>query len=142
MSTLTLRYAGRRDDGKSLAHLWVDDDDRLRSFAKVNATVVGGIYTVEGEIKDDGGMTIQTSTLTWTGDKVDETTAAIWQADDEAARLAKSRRDAERRAGKSTELDQALEPLLQLVRACRTRGDLYALHTVVGERITEAWWKR
>lgn len=142
METITLRYAGRRDTGKRISHLWLTDDDKQRWFDKFSATVVGGIYTVQGEIDDEGGMSITPSTLHWTGGKVDETTAAIWQANDQAALRAKGRRDAERRAGKATDLDRALEPLLELVRAARTRDDLHAIQMIVAERTTEAWYGR
>jgi hypothetical protein len=142
MGTLTLRYAGRRDNGKALSHVWLDENDRERWFSKFPAGVIGGIYTVDGETKDDGGMSVSTGTLAWTGEKVDAEQTAIWHALDEAARRAKGRRDAERRAGKSTELDRALEPLLDLVRACRTRDEMHAIQTVVGERITDAFYTR
>jgi hypothetical protein len=144
--TITLIYAGRRvgSTGKAV-FAWRFGDRELR-YDKLKGTAIGGTYTVEAEIEpavELPGVTVYPATLRYCGDQVDDVDqVALWQAADQDARIDLARAAGERRHAKSTELDAALAPLLELVRKARTRGEVYALEKVVEARIEQAWWKR
>ncbi|MDP3889850.1 hypothetical protein [Nocardioides sp.] len=139
---ITLVYAGRRLSSKGkIIHEWHLDDRELY-FDKVKGTAIGGRYEVQADMEGDG-VTLYGGTLSYAGEKISDTDQiALWQAEDQHARTIATQQAAERRHGKSTELDAALAPLLQLVTQARTQAEVRAIARVVDDRITQAWWRR
>lgn len=142
---ITVIYAGRRvgKAGKP-SHVWFLGDRELR-YDKLKGTAIGGAYTVDTDQGDDDslGATVYPGSLRYTGEQHDDVDhVALWQAADESARAEIALAAAERRHSKSPELEAALEPLLELVRKARTRGDVAALRNVIHSRIEKAWWER
>lgn len=141
---ITVIYAGRRvSKADKPSHVWFLGDRELR-YDKLKGTAIGGVYTVDSDQGDDDslGATVYPSTLRYTGEQHDDVDqVALWQAADESARAEIALAAAERRHSKSSELDTTLEPLLELVRKARTRGDVVALERVVQARLEKAWWR-
>lgn len=141
--TVHLAYAGRRHDGKGKpTHAWVspDEPERLRSYGGLKGSVIGGIYTVENDPEEP--TTVYPSTLTYTGARVDEDVRVPWDLAHQAIIRQEGRDKAHRAAAKRTDLDDALEPLLEYVAKLRTRHDVYAVTAIVGERLVDAFYTR
>lgn len=141
--TVRLTYAGRRmppkrTDSKPI-HLWVAEDGAERVYG-FGGAAVGGVYTFECPASEP--TSVYKGTQTWTGEQCDDSDqVAAWQLEDASTMQALGRRAAEKRLAKSNELDEALEPLLRIVRRLRTRHDVYAVSAYVSERIVETFWK-
>lgn len=142
--TRRLVYGGQRLTGTKSAHGWYEVDDFDGNgylWDKLKGVSIGGIYTVESPAEDPVGS-VFTGTLQYTREKIDDLdTIARWQAVDADVKATLGRQAAERKHGKSTELDEALEPLLRMAREARTRHEARALATLASERITEAYWR-
>lgn len=139
---ITLTYAGRRlGKNSKVIHEWIHGDRELY-FAKLVGSAIGGLYSVDADLDGDGVSVFQ-DTLRYTGEKIDDVEqVAVWQAADQSARTSAAERAAERRHSKSTELDEALAPVLRLIQRARTRSEAQAIARVVGDKLDEAWWKR
>lgn len=140
---ITLVYAGRRLDTKGKAiHEWRLDDDRLLYYAKLAGSAIGGTYSVDGSI-DGATVSVNPHTLRYSGTKdADPDQIALWQAEDQHTRAVVAEAAAERRHAKSTELDDALAPLLAIVQRARTQAEARALIKVVSDKLTQAYWRR
>lgn len=148
VETLTLVYAGRRlpKAGAKPNHAWYRPenlDDDLTFGPQSAGAAIGGLYTVDGQTNDSGGVSIYPSTIRFTGERIDDTDRiATWQAVDQETRSHLALQAGERKYAQSAELERALEPLIRLTQSARTRGEATAIRNAVVERLNEAWWKR
>ncbi len=140
---ITLTYCGRRiGRSNKLVHEY-EHAGRSLVYSKVTHGVVGGIYTVDAELSDDGGATIYPSTLRYTGEKAsDSYQVAVWEGLDRDAWNTSRLLAAERKHAKSSELDDALEDLTRIVQRAATRSEVQAIIRVATEKLDRAWWER
>lgn len=145
-NVLRLIYVGKRWSGPKISFGWLLEDDdpaeeNVRLYTKMRGSSIGGIYTVEHPPEKPNS--VYPTTLTYTMEKVDDRDqVAIWQAVDADVQRQASRQAAERKHAKSSELDEAMQPLVDLAFRCRNRYEMTALRDAVSERMQEAFWKK
>lgn len=129
LGTVEIVYLGKTRDGKD--DRWRDHNGRERVFNKLHARVPGAIYSILGEIKQDGGMSVR-GTPTFTGRHAED--AAVIQLNAaELEAIIKAKR-LEAGTSRTGALDAALVPLLELCKDWNL-NDLYALRQYVSGRI-------
>lgn len=136
-------YLGRRlpSDGKTKPwHAWQDETGRELHYTD-GAAVIGGIYEVE-VLREEESVRARIKGAKYLGRKVDADEVARNEALDAGTRQELARQAAERKHARSSELDEALAPVLRIARSCRTRHEATMLASVVSSKITEAWWTR
>jgi hypothetical protein len=81
-------YAGVRHSSKGKYHLWIDPaGEEELTFAKFPARLVGGIYEVRVDRKEDGSFGgVYITTASWTGDRSEDGRVGQWQTEDPARR--------------------------------------------------------
>ncbi|MGL5824994.1 MAG: hypothetical protein ACRCYU_09285 [Nocardioides sp.] len=141
---ITLTYCGRRIGGRNKLVYEYDLAGRSMRYAKLTHGVVGGRYTVDAELSEDGGVTIYPATLRYAGEKADDDLdrVAVWESLDRDAWNNSRLLAAERKHAKSSELDAALEDLIRIVQHAATRSEVQAILRVVTEKVDRAWWER
>lgn len=139
---ITLTYCGRRLGKADKLVYEFEYAGRSLWYSKgITHGVVGGRYTVDAEVTDDGGVTIYPTTLTYTGEKIDDVDqVAVWEAVDRDTYATHRLKAAERKHARSSELDIALEPLTRLIAKASTRAEAQAIMRVVTAKLDDAWW--
>lgn len=138
---ITLTYCGRRLGKADKLIYEFEYAGRSLVFAKMTHGVVGGRYTVDADVADDGGVSIYPATLTYTGEKIDDVDqVAVWEAVDRDTYATHRLKAAERKHARSSELDIALEPLARLIAKAGTRAEAQAIMRVVTAKLDDAWW--
>lgn len=141
---IDLIYQGRRlGQGAKLLHTF-DHDGTPASFAKAPHGVIGGKYTIKADLgAEDEPISIYPSTLHYDGSKIDDTDlVAVWEAADRAAWDTSRRLAMERKHKRSSELDQALAPLLRVIDRATTYQETEAIINVVTRKLNGAWHHR
>lgn len=139
-----LVYQGRRlGQGAKLVHTF-DHDGTPVSFAKAPHGVIGGKYTIKAELSADSDpVSIYPSTLHYEGEKIDDTDLiAVWEAADRDAWETSRVLAMERKHKRSSELDQALTPLISVVERAATIEECQAIINVATRKLNQAWHRR
>lgn len=141
---ISLVYQGRRlGQGAKLFHTF-DHDGAPASFAKAPHGVIGGRYTIKADLGAEGDPTsIYPSTLRYEGSKIDDTALiALWEATDRAAWETSRLLAMERKHKRSSELDEALAPLIGVIERASTFEEYEAIINVVTRKLNQAWHRR
>lgn len=139
----TWTYTGRRypTKGTKPAHSYLDGDGSEYRYT-VGQEVVGGQYRVEVKREDDSVRAGLTDAQ-FTGERHDDTDlVALWEATDAGTRRRLAREAAERKIGRDSEFDRALEPLLRIARKARNHHEAGVLAQLVSERITQEYYQQ
>lgn len=142
---ITLTYCGRRlDRTEKKIFFEFDRDGRTLAYSKVRHGVVGGIYVVDADTDTDAGrLSIYPASLRYTGEKItDLAQIAVWEAADRDAYDTSRELAAERKHAKSSELDTAIAPLVEVIVKASTRAEAQAIMRVVTAKLDRAWWDR
>lgn len=137
-------YVGRRANDKAAhaASAWLDasGEERWYTSPKMAATVVGGRYRLD-VVRDGDRASVIPSSREYVEFDADADADAVarWLVLDEAARAKHSRRAAERKAAKNTALDEALRPLEQVARQCKSIYEVDELVAIARTRIFKAF---
>ena len=138
-TTQTWAYAGRRlaKGGKSYIHAWVDHAGKERYFKGLRGSVIGGVYTIEAELRD-GDTVARQGTLAYTGEThpgADDVSA--WRTADAAASYELEQAKAERRAAAAgDELERALDVLRRHYQAGRSYHARWAFQQWVAAEVS------
>lgn len=134
--TETWVYLGTRlDRDKKAVHAWRDNDGETRIFGKLKAAVVGGGYTIDVERRDDGGVTVSPSTLSYIGACAADLDAIVLEH--RAALKALEAARLERSTARRDVLEDAIAPLLELASRTQSHAGKAALVEYVTRRIYE-----
>ena len=127
-----LTYLGKRAGiTRAHVHVWQDAAGRELVYGRLAGQVIGGLYAVETK-RDGDDISVYASTLRWTGDRIADTDQIrTWQAEEKADMASVERARLEKRAAAGDELEAALAPLRDLLRAQRTHAKRAALIAVV-----------
>lgn len=140
-----LTYVGRcRTSDNKVGQEFATSDGGRVVYGKTKARAIGHVYLVDAVLDERGHpQSVFPSTLTFTPEKHhDAEEVAAWQAADAAFGMFEERRKAEARAAKNPDLDEALAPVLALVRRARTLNEADAIAALVSQRVRRAWWER
>lgn len=138
-------YLGRRYDSrdKKMYYAWEQPNGSEGHFFKTKGLVIGGIYSVLVNRKDDDSVSVYANPEPqFTNQTVDGERRAILEAMDRQAYGEQQRRAAERRFKNSSPLEDALEPLLEIVSNLRNYHEMRALTSYVNEKMSEGYYKK
>lgn len=143
---IMLTYCGRRLSSKNKVIFEFDHEGETLLFAKGRHLTIGGRYSVEAKVADDGDpqkVSIYSDSMCYTGEKIDDVDQiAVWEAADRDSWNTSRLLAAERKHAKSSELDRALEPAVRVIQTASTRAEAQAIIRVITERLDRAWWER
>lgn len=137
-------YLGRRFDAgqRKMYYAWMQPDGKEGHFSKTKGLVIGGIYSVLVNRKDDDSVSVYANPgPQFTNQTVDDERRALMEAQDREAYNEQQRTAAEKRHAASSPLSEALAPLVELAGKTRSYQDLRALQAVVHEKIADAYFK-
>ena len=131
-------YAGQCPTRTGLAEAWATDAGNGDEVAYTGRGkhIIGALYDVRVSRVDK--RVIRHGTPGYTGERLphDDDRVRRWAVRDNAARIGQQQRQAEAKDAKRDTIDHAIEPLMTLANACRTRVERDALLATVIRRIT------
>lgn len=131
-------YAGIRVTAKNQrTHAWLSADGDEHWYSDTGSFVIGGLYDVEVERKDDHLIRTRPQ---YTGQKIsDDQRRKELFVKDQLARTRLGRLAMERTDAKQDELASLLEPLSEFAATLRTRDQRDAFAVMVLRTINTAW---
>jgi hypothetical protein len=132
----------REFDGKQAIY-WLDGDGKTRVFTDRDVYVTGGVYRVEFQRTDNGGV-MRKGQPFYVGDRLafDDPQLIEWRAAETAAKAILKSKSVERKhaAQNKAVLDELLDPLAELAKTMRTQPERDAFTAHIINRVTKAWW--